>query len=143
MDSALSRAFHIGFAPPKYLTQPMMGVDLSTSGVKGALLSSHVHGIELDAYADIRFPNAAFTDGDITDRAAVIKALRDLAHTLGVTRANIALPESKSYLFETHAVGDTKDQRRVSVEQHIDEYIPLPPAEIAFDFVTTGTDQEG
>src|SRR3989344_780973 len=143
MASALSRALHTAFAPPRYLSLPTVGIDLSTSGVKGALVVERSHGLELSSYIDVRFPGAAFAEGDIADRAAVIAALRELRAKVGVSTANISLPESKSYLFETHAVGTTKEDLKIAVEQHIDEYVPLPPADTAFDIVPLTVGAEG
>lgn len=143
MALALSRFLHTAFAPPSYLSMPTIGIDLSTSGVKGALITEHVHGLELSSFVDLRFPPTAFTEGDIADRGAVIAALRELKTKLGVSTASVSLPESKSYLFETHAVGTTHEALKIAVEQHIDEYVPLPPADTAFDILALKQDAEG
>jgi type IV pilus assembly protein PilM len=143
MAQAFSRSLSTAFAPPRYLSIPTLGVDLSTSGVKGVLLHKRSHGLELASFADVRFPEPAFADGDITDKQAIIKALRELRTTLGVSVANVALPESKSYLFETRAPGTKKEELFVSAEQHIDEYVPLPPQETVFDIVPLSHDAKG
>ncbi len=122
---------------------PAIGIDLSTSGVKGALVMPRAHGLELVAFTDVRFSGSAFTDGDITDRGAIIAALREVRKKLGIRIANVGLPESKSYLFETHAVGTTKEGLKTAIEQHIDEFVPLPPADTAFDIVPVSQDAEG
>jgi len=122
---------------------PTMGVDLSTSGVKGILIAPQPRGLELDCFADVRFSAPAFTDGDMSDRAAVVEALKKLSRKLGTRTVNIALPESKSYLFEARAPGVTKAELKLAIEQHIDEYVPLPPAETIFDFVPVTHDTEG
>ncbi len=143
MALALSRRLHAAFAAPRFLTLPTIGIDLSTSGVKGVLLVERAHGIELARFGDVRFTTAAFSEGDLADRKAVVKALSDLSHLLGSRVANISLPETKSYLFETSAPGTTKTEWKTAVEQHIDEYVPLPPGEIAFDIAPVGKGGEG
>ncbi len=52
--------------------------------------------------------------------------------------ANIALPESRSYLFEAEIAGSDPRGWRTAIEQRLDEYVPLPPAEVAFDVVPAG-----
>jgi type IV pilus assembly protein PilM len=143
MSLALSRRVSLAFAPPNYLTMPTAGIDLSTSGVKGVVIKASEHGLVGERFVDIRFATPAFTEGDITDRAAVSAALKDLAHRLGTPVFSISLPESKSYLFEADALGETKEEWRTSVEQHLEEYVPLPPAEAAFDIVPVGLHQGG
>jgi type IV pilus assembly protein PilM len=122
---------------------PTAGIDISTSGVKGVVVVEGLHGLEVSKYSDIQFPTGTFIDGDVANRPLVVQSLKDLTLKLGVHTANVALPESKSYLFETKALGQDKSQWLVGVEQHIDEYVPLPPAETAFDIVKVGTDEEG
>ena len=129
----LARAARISFAPPRYLAPPAVGIDVSTSGIKIALLSERSHGIELVGYEEYPLPAGAFADGEIADHAAVVKGLAMLAKKHRIRTANIALPESRGYLFEADVAGEGRSEWCTAAESHIDEYVPLPPAEIAFD----------
>jgi type IV pilus assembly protein PilM len=123
---------------------PTIGVDLSTSGVKGVVIDARPNGLELLRHVDIRFPSSAFTEGDIADREAVKAALREMRLKMGTSIANVSLPESKSYLFETSVSGASKkEELMVAVEQRIDQYVPLPPTETVFDIVPLTLQKEG
>lgn len=143
MPFVLSERLRAALAPPRYLALPFSGIDLSTSGVKAVRLSEGTHGLTLASYAEALLPAGAFTDGEIVDRAAVIDALAAAAHAAGISSVNAALSESKSYLFETTALGARKTELRTSIEQHLDELIPLPPSETAFDIVEVGQGESG
>jgi len=52
--------------------------------------------------------------------------------------ANTALPESKSYLFETTVPSGDQTLWHTLVEQHLDELIPLPPTLASFDITEIG-----
>lgn len=130
--------FLAAFAPPRYLAAPLSGIDISTSGVKAVRLTAGARGPTLAHYAQARLPLGVFTDGEIIDRGAVIEALIETVGTTDISAANVALPESKSYLFETAASGTNKTEWRIAVEQHLDELVPLPPPETAFDIVGVG-----
>lgn len=143
MAFALREHIRSAFAPPRYLALPLSGIDISTSGVKAVRLSEGAHGITLAGYSDVRLPSGAFADGEIVDRIAVAKALSESAESAGISAANVALPESKSYLFETLVAGEKKDDWSIVVEQRLDELIPLPPPETMFDFVKVGQDVNG
>ncbi|MBU2103428.1 pilus assembly protein PilM [Patescibacteria group bacterium] len=138
MSHALSRLARIEFAPPKYLAFPTAGIDISASGVKVALLEEHVHGLELSAYGEERLQPGAVVDGEIRDTKAVVAAVRALTKKHGIKFAHIALSESRSYLFEATVAGRTKASWRTAIESRLDEYVPLPPAEVAFDVAATG-----
>ncbi len=128
------------FAPPQYVALPLTGIDLSTSGVKTVRLIEGTHGLILGNHSQSRLPIGAFTDGEITDRTAVVEALTTATGAINISAANVSLSESKSYLFETSAPGSGKDEWQTSIEQHLDEFIPLSPSEVVFDFVDVGRD---
>lgn len=136
--NALARLTRIEFAPPKYLAFPTAGIDVSASGVKLAVLEERLHGLELVAFGEERLPMGAVTGGEMTDRAAIVAAVRMLAKKHHVRFANIALSESRSYLFEAQAPGTQSTEWRTAIEQRLDEYVPLPPSEVAFDLVSSG-----
>lgn len=138
MTPVFSERMRAIFAPPQYIALPLSGIDLSTSGVKAIRLEEGVHGLVLAKSVEARLTPGAFTDGEIIDAEAVIEAITTAAEAAGILSANVALPESKSYLFETVAIGSGKEEWRTSIEQHLDEFIPLPPQETVFDFVGTG-----
>ncbi|HEY4522976.1 MAG TPA: pilus assembly protein PilM, partial [Candidatus Paceibacterota bacterium] len=125
-------------APPRYLAPPLVGIDVSASGVKGVRLEERPFGLVLGAYAAEYLSPGTFADGEFADPAPIAAALKRVASTIGVASANAALPEAKSYLFETTAEGTTKDAWRTAVEQKLGELVPLPPAEAAFDVVPVG-----
>lgn len=143
MASVFSERLRAAFAPPRYLAPSLSGIDISTSGVKVARLIESPHGLVLGDYAQVRLPLGVYTDGEIIDRAAIAGALITAAHTAGISLANVALPESKSYLFETTAAGTKKAEWRIAIEQHLDELVPLPPPETAFDIVGVGQSKQG
>lgn len=135
----MNTRLRIAFAPPRYVAPPLSGIDLSTSGVKAVRLHAGPHGLTLASYtAEARIPSGAFTDGEIVDHEVVVEALSTAAKMTGITAVNAALPESKSYLFEANVSGRDYREWRTATEQHIEEYVPLPPAETAFDIVGIG-----
>lgn len=141
MSLVFSERLRTLFAPPQYVALSLTGIDLSTSGVKAVRLVEGTHGLILESHSQSRLPIGAFTDGEIVDRAAIVEALMIAAHTIGISAANVSLPESKSYLFETSATGSGKNEWQTAIEQHLDEFIPLPPSEVVFDFVDVGRDE--
>ncbi|MBP6860319.1 MAG: pilus assembly protein PilM [Candidatus Pacebacteria bacterium] len=138
MAGSFARFARVNLAPPKYLSMPTFGVDVSVSGIKAALLTEHAHGLELSTYAEEILPEGAFTSAEITDTAAVIKAITEIAKKNKIRTAAIALPESRTYLFEADVVGKTPMALATAVEARIDEFVPLPPSEVAFDIVPAG-----
>ncbi len=135
MFSTLSRIAKLEFAPPEYLSLPTAGIDLSASGIKIAKVKETFHGLELADYAEERIPPGTIQRSEVADRAALVKTLKAVAKRFRISYANITLPEIRGYLFEATVPGSTHAEWRTAVEAHIDEYVPLPAAEVAFDIV--------
>lgn len=142
MSLVFSERLRALFTPPRYMALPFAGIDLSTSGVKAVRLSEGIHGLTLARYVEMRLPSGAFIDGEVVDHAAVITALMSAKEEAGISSAHVALSESKSYLFETSVIGNTKDEWNIAIEQRLDEFVPLPPAETVFDFVDIGRNEK-
>ncbi len=134
--NALSRFLRVEFRPPNFLLLPTAGIDISTSGIKVALISETMRGYKLASYGELMLPVGSVVGGEIADRKAVIKGLRTLAKKHHIQMANVALPESRGYLFQAPVPKDiSRDGARVHIEQRLEEYVPLPAPEVVFDFV--------
>lgn len=141
----LQRLLRVEFPPPSYLSLPTAGIDISASGIKMVLLKERLHGLELSEYAEVRLPDGVVTAGEITDKQKVVETLAALVKKHHVRFANIALSESRGYLFEATVPNSTPAEMRTAAEQRIDEYVPLPPAETIFDIaplMTSGAEAQ-
>lgn len=135
MFRTLSRLARLEFAPPEYLSLPTAGIDVSASGIKIVTLKETMHGLVLDHYAEERLAPGTVQNSEVADRAAIVKSLKSVAKKYRIKRANITLPESRGYLFEATVPGRSSSEWRVAVESHLDEYVPLPAPEVAYDVV--------
>jgi type IV pilus assembly protein PilM len=133
LRDTLARIARVELPPPKYLSFPTAGIDISASGVKLAVLKEREHGLELAVHSEERLPVGAIVDGEIADKKVVIETLMNIRKKYKVHYANIALSESRGYLFEADVEGKTMEELRTATEAHIDEFVPLPPAEVVFD----------
>ncbi len=130
------------FAPPRYITLPATGIDISTSSIKSVHIAEKIHGLEIDSFDEIFLPEGAVVNGEIVQQEPVVSALKELAKKRKIHTAHVSLPESKSYLFELNVSGSTKEEWRAGVERHLDELVPLPPANVAFDIAPLRTDHK-
>lgn len=129
-SSFLSTLARVELAPPRYLSLPTAGIDISASGVKAIAIKETLHGLEVSGYSETRVPIGARED-----RGVVSVAIVTARKQLGVVCANIMLPESRGYLFEASVSGSSPHEWRTQVERKLEEYVPLPRAEVQFDLV--------
>jgi type IV pilus assembly protein PilM len=140
---ALSRFLRVEFAPPKYLSLPTAGIDISTSGIKIATLRERMHGLELGVFDELALPSGTVVGGEIRDPKAVAEGLRTLAAKNHIRLANVALPEARGYLFEADVPKGSPEDQRVAVERRLDEYVPLPASEVVFDIAPVASSATG
>lgn len=143
LTDSLKRFARVEFAAPRYLAPPAAGIDISASGIKLAVIAEKLDGLELVAFGDARIEQVPSDAGEMTGREAIMAAVKKLANEHKIRFANIALTESRSYLFEADVSGTSRKELRAAVESRIDEYVPLPPAETAFDFLATDRTDTG
>jgi type IV pilus assembly protein PilM len=136
--ASVTRELELQFAPPKYLSLPTAGVDVSSSGIKFVTLIERAYGLELATFKETQFPITSAPDLVGSAQKETASMLAVIASQHHIHRANIALPESRGYLFEATVEGRTPKEWRTEVEQHLDEYVPLPPAEVTFDIAEFG-----
>lgn len=139
MHRTFADVARVELAPPGYLSLPTAGIDVSASGVKFVTFKETLHGLELDSFGEEPLPQGTINAGEISDRAALIGVLKTLVRKHGIRTANITLPESRGYLFEADVTGRDAQEWRIQVERHLDEYVPLPITEIAYDAVPLDT----
>lgn len=135
MSRALETFARVELAPPKYLSMPTAGIDVSASAVKVVTFEETLHGLELAAAGEEHLNPGTIQGGEIADHAALVKALAELKKRYGFETANITLPEARGYLFEADVEGEEPAAWRVGIERHLAEYVPLPPQEVAYDAV--------
>lgn len=135
MSRTLSDFVRVELAAPRYLSMSAAGIDISASGAKVVTFRETLHGLELASFAEEPLAPGIIQGGEIADRPALVSVLKTLAGRFGVAVANITLPESRGYLFEADARGLDPKAWRVDIERHLDEYVPLPVNEVAYDAV--------
>lgn len=141
--SALSRFLRVELAPPAYLSLPTAGIDISTSGIKIACVRERLHGLELSDYASYELPEGSVVGGELRAPEKIVEGLKDLMHKHHIRFANVALPESRGYLFEADVPKGSEEVQKVAVEQHLDEYVPLPASEVTFALAPLAESAEG
>jgi len=143
MQGSLAKLIRLELAPPRFLSRPPAGIDVSVSGIKVVSLKETMKGLVLDQFGEEELPEGAIVRGEIMDHDAVIGALSAIRKKYGIQKANITLPEARTYLFDARVSGSDIPEWKTQVEQHLAEYVPLPASEVVFDIVPVETDAEG
>lgn len=126
------------FPPPKFLTMPSVGVDISDTSVKFVELLHGKKGIEVGRFGSKKIPEGVVTAGMITDPDGLVAVLKELQQENNLRFVRASLPEEQGYLFETTIAADAPNVRE-AITFVLEENVPLTPEEavIGYDMLPT------
>ncbi len=123
-------------------TPPLIGLDISTSGVR--LVELSVVGkneLRLERYASEPFPRGAVVDGNIENLEQVSEAVRRVWKKSGTRIKHVALGMPPASVITKKIIlpaGLSEDQLEVQVESEASQYIPFALDEVSLDFDVLG-----
>ncbi len=129
------------FPPPRFMTLPSAGVDISDASLKYVQFHRGARGLVLEQWGDIDIPDKTVKRGDLIDKNALVSVLRQFKATTGVEYIRVSLPEERAYLFETTLEGAGSPREiRDMLEFRLEENVPLSPRDAFFDYTVVSVD---
>ena len=123
-------------------TQPLIGVDISTTAVKMVELSASGKGTyRLEGYSIAAIPRDAIVDGNISGLEQVSDAVKLAWKLLGSRekRTALALPSAAVITKKVMMSADLREaDMEAQVEAEANQYIPFPLEEVNIDFQVIG-----
>jgi len=123
-------------------TQPLIGVDISTTAVKMVELSASGKGTyRLESYSIAAIPKDAIVDGNISNLEQVSDAVKLAWRLLGSRekRTALALPSAAVITKKVMMPADLREaDMEAYVEAEANQYIPFPLEEVNIEFQVIG-----
>lgn len=124
---------------------PLVGLDISTSGVKLVELSeTGKHDFRLERYASEPLPRGAVVDGNIENIEQVIEAVRRVWKKSGSRAKFAAIGMPPASVITKKIIlpgGMTEEELEIQVETEASQYIPFALDEVSLDFDIIGPAQ--
>jgi type IV pilus assembly protein PilM len=126
-----------------------LGVDIGSTAIKVVELSGNGqaagNGGAARAAVSVPTPAKALEEGRITDPALVGRALREALQAAGIRtrRAVAAVNGQVALMREVRMPQLPPDEMRQAARFEVERYLPYPIAEVTFDTVVVGENQEG
>jgi type IV pilus assembly protein PilM len=121
---------------------PLIGIDISTSGVRLVELADAGKGeVRLERYASEPLPRGTVVDGNIENIEAVSEAVLRVWKKSGTKIKHVALGMPPAAVITKKIIlpaGLAEDQLEVQVESEASQYIPFALDEVSLDFDVIG-----
>lgn len=116
-------------------TTPLVGLDVGTSALRAARVSSSRGGTQLAAFAQLPLPEGAVVDGQIQDSEVVSEAISRLwkRAKLGSDKVVIGLANHRVVVRQVVLPYLEEKELRASIRFQAEDHIPMPPDEAEFD----------
>ena len=132
--------------PPRYITFPSVGLDVSDASLKFIKLSyvpARPRSVRIAKWGDLPVPEGSVVNGVIQNPEAVSAVLAEVKKQCKLDYVRIALPEERAYIFETTVSRDVPlGELRSNIEFKLEENVPLSPRDAFFDYDIIGEDVE-
>jgi type IV pilus assembly protein PilM len=147
--TTLTHAFETAvrlFPPPRVVTLPAVGIDISDRSVKYIALDRKRFSFSVVAYGTHAIPEGVVVAGEIQDSEQLSAILKKVRQITGREFAFLSLPEEHAYLFHTEVPGGaTQEEIYTAIEFNLKENVPLPPSEATFawSMLSSGCGENG
>lgn len=137
--SALSSTFARLFPPPRFISLPAVGVDVSDTSLKYILFGKEGDELTLEKWGDLKIPDGVVVQGTVKDIPALGRVIAEVKKEVGTEFVRLSLPEERAYLFEMSVKRSfVPAEVYGAIEFHLEENIPLSPRDAEFDYVAVG-----
>lgn len=121
-------------------TEGVMGIDISSTGIKLVELSSTRTGYELVSMAAVPLPRDAIVENTIIDSAAVSEALVEAVRVARPSTKNVALAVAgNAVIIKTISIPTTTEfELEAQIEYEADQYVPYDIDDVYLDFHIQG-----
>ena len=122
------------FSPPTSVELPFAGLDIGNRNIKFIELAESNDGFVVGNYGDVPISQGILKDGEILNKAELIKILSAIKTKLKTNFVKVSIPEEKTYIFNTYVPQLKDDEIRQSIEFKLEENVPLKVEEAMFEY---------
>ena len=113
-----------------------MGLDIGTSGVRAAELSTGKGGATLERFGQVALPAGAVRDGEVVDAATVAQAIRQLwaQAKFSTKKVVVGVANQKVVVRQVDLPWLPVNELRKSLAFQVQDFIPMPVEQAILDF---------
>ena len=127
---------------PSFLNLPVYAVDLSDESFKYLLLKKNRHGVIVKDFGEGPIAKGVIERGEIKKKDILTALLKELFYKKNIRYVAFSLPEEKGFSRNVKLEGVKKEEIEEALTLQLEEYVPLPPSEVIFDWTLAETEKD-
>jgi type IV pilus assembly protein PilM len=118
------------------MARSLLGLDIGTSSVRAAEVSTKTDPPTLERFASVELPRGAVSGGEVTDVATVVAAVREVLAKgrFRVKRTSLGIANQKVVVRQIEMPAMEEGELKGALQYQAQEYIPIPIEDAILDF---------
>jgi type IV pilus assembly protein PilM len=130
------------FYLPNFLSLPVAGIEICNKSIKYIEFFNKKGSISVKNYGEVSLEPNVVKNGDILNKAILVKALLEVKSKITSDFVKVAIPEEKTYIFDAQIPKEAKTNIREALEFKIEENVPLKLEEASFEYEIIDDDKK-
>ncbi len=130
------------FPMPHFLSRPSFGLDISDESIKFIEFLDSRNGVKIGRFGEVSMPAGVIDSGKIAEPKSLKNTLISFVRDNKIKSARVSLPEEQIYLFKLKVPREGAKNMREMIELSLEEYVPIPTAEVVFDYELLQEDEQ-
>lgn len=122
------------FHTPNYLSLPVAGIEICNKSIKYIEFFNKNGDFSVKNFGEVHITSNIIKDGEIINKNSLVRALIEVKSKITSDFVKVAIPEEKTYLFDTQVPREAINNIREALEFKIEENVPLKLAELFFEY---------
>lgn len=127
---------------PSFLRMQIYAFEISDKSYKYLRLKEADGGVVVDDFGEGEIAAGVIEHGEIKKKDVLAALLKELFRKKNIRYVAISLPEEKGFLEKIQLSAVKEEEVKQALELQLEEYVPLPPAEIVFDYNIAGKEKD-
>jgi len=120
--------------PPNYLRLPFASIEIGEREIRFVEIVNNGKDFTLTNFGEFPIEQNIFKEGEILNRAELIKKMLSVKGKLKSNFVKLSIPEEKTYVFSTYVPQLKDEEIRQAIEFKIEENVPLKAEEAVFEY---------
>ncbi len=130
------------FPTPKFLGIPYAGLSISDYAVRAMKFDKKGGKLIIEKYSEKLLPPGVISSGKVNNKEELTHIIELLKNELKLDYVKVSLPEEEGYLFTAKIPMVKQNEVKSTIEAKIEENIPVPTAELIFNYKITPNPQK-
>jgi len=119
---------------PNYISLNPVGIEINDESIRYIEFDNDGGNLSLKNFGNIRLDKGIIKEGEISNKTALAEIISQLKNKFSTNLIRLAVPEEKTFIFNTQIPKVTDKEIKQAVEFKLEENVPFKADEVFFEY---------